>query len=175
MRTIFVLDEKNYTEDMPCETRYTVRAVIERDGRLAMQKSASGEYKIPGGGIEENEDHMAALHREVLEETGLVIVLPTVRPIGLTIERRRDLCDPEKRFLRTTYFYSCSVTEEQYPLHLTDSERKLGFTAVFVDPAEAIAANTSAGVSPRCNERDTRFLQWYVGEYRNQLQTADSI
>ena len=32
MQTLFVLDEKNYTEDMPVFERFVVRALIEKDG-----------------------------------------------------------------------------------------------------------------------------------------------
>ena len=162
MRTIFVLDEKNYTDDMPCEERHVVRALIERDGKLAMQKSAAGIYKIPGGTMDPEEDRADALSREVLEETGLVIVRSTSTEIGATVEKRRDLFDPGKIFLRRTYFYSCRVTGEQFQLHLTDSERDLGFTAVWADPLDAIAANEKADVDRHCYERDTRFLEWYV-------------
>lgn len=36
METIFVLDPKDYTEDMPVVERYAVRALIGRDGLWAM-------------------------------------------------------------------------------------------------------------------------------------------
>lgn len=165
MRTIFVLDEKNYTDDMPCVERHTVRAVIARNGKLAMQKSAAGDYKIPGGGMDPGEDRMLALRREVLEETGLLVLENTVQEIGMTIEIRRDMCDSAKKFLRYTYFYSCDVGETQRPLSLTESEKALGFSAVWADPAVAVAANKRSRSDPRCNERDTRFLEWYLAEY----------
>ena len=46
MRTLMCLDEKNYTDDMPLFLKYAVRAVIIRDGRIAMQKAKAGYYKI---------------------------------------------------------------------------------------------------------------------------------
>jgi 8-oxo-dGTP pyrophosphatase MutT (NUDIX family) len=162
MKTIFVLDEKNYTEDMPAEVRYTVRALIEREGRLAMQKSASGDYKIPGGGMEPGEDRMEALAREVLEETGLTILRDSVQEIGETIELRRDACDETKRFVRYTYFYRAEAGTSVLSLHLTESEKELGFTAVWADPNECIAANRRSLSAKYCTERDTKFLEWYV-------------
>lgn len=164
MKTIFVLDEKNYTEDMPVEVRYTVRALIEREGRLAMQKSASGDYKIPGGGIDPGEDRMTALAREVLEETGLTLLPASVQEIGETIERRRDACDENRRFVRYTYFYRAQAGAQVIPLRLTKSEEELGYTAVWEDPEVCIAANRSSRSARHCYERDTRFLEWYAAQ-----------
>ena len=56
MKVLAVFDEKNYTEDMPECERYCVRGVIVREGKIAMQKGSSGEYKILGGGMEPDED-----------------------------------------------------------------------------------------------------------------------
>ena len=52
MERLLTLDLKDYTDDMPVFEKYTVRAIIMRDGRLSMQLSGRGEYKIPGGGVE---------------------------------------------------------------------------------------------------------------------------
>ena len=91
MQTILVLDEKNYTEDMPIFERFVVRALIEKDGLFAMQQGKDGEYKIPGGGIDEGETTVEALMREVQEETGLVIIPETIQELGEITEIRRDI------------------------------------------------------------------------------------
>ena len=44
MQQILVLDEKNYTDDMPVFEKTGVRAIIERNGLFAMQKGNKGEY-----------------------------------------------------------------------------------------------------------------------------------
>lgn len=52
-------------------------AVIENDGQILLveNRRADGrvDWSMPGGVIEEDEDPMFGLHREVLEETGVVI------------------------------------------------------------------------------------------------------
>ena len=55
MELLFTLDKKDYVEDMPLVERYGVRAIIRQDGKFAMQKGCLGEYKIPGGGVEQGE------------------------------------------------------------------------------------------------------------------------
>ena len=91
MERLLTLDLKDYTDDMPVFEKHTVRAIIMRDGRLSMQLSGRGEYKIPGGGVEGDESHVVALQREVREETGLIILPESVREIGEILELREDV------------------------------------------------------------------------------------
>lgn len=58
--------------------RVNARAVIEHDGKylLVRQKSNNGMFWcLPGGGIEEGEDIISALERELVEETGITPVV----------------------------------------------------------------------------------------------------
>jgi 8-oxo-dGTP diphosphatase len=62
--------------------RYTLRAgayAILPQGRdllLTHQAMPQPEFQLPGGGIDPGESPLAALHREVLEETGWRIAAP---------------------------------------------------------------------------------------------------
>lgn len=52
--------------------RTGVYAILHRDGRLLLthQDAPVPEFQLPGGGIDPGESVVAALHREVFEETG---------------------------------------------------------------------------------------------------------
>ena len=52
MEVLAVFDEKNYDDTTKVYEKYNVRGVIFRDGKIAMQCSTDGEYKMPGGGME---------------------------------------------------------------------------------------------------------------------------
>ena len=61
MRRLFVLDSKDYGDTHSVTVKNTVRAIICRDGRYAMQQNRDGIYKIPGGGVENNESLLDTL------------------------------------------------------------------------------------------------------------------
>ncbi|MBD3785962.1 MAG: NUDIX hydrolase [Sphingomonadales bacterium] len=58
--------------------RAGVYAVLIRDGAVLLthQAAPTPEFQLPGGGIDPGENPIAALHREVFEETGWSIAAP---------------------------------------------------------------------------------------------------
>lgn len=68
--------------------RRTARAVVLReDGLYAVMHSAKFRlYSLPGGGVEDGEDVLAALRREILEETGCAC--ERIRELGMVRENR---------------------------------------------------------------------------------------
>ncbi|WP_368345132.1 NUDIX domain-containing protein [Pelagovum sp. HNIBRBA483] len=64
--------------DKPYRTRPGIYAVLPmgRDLLLTFQGGIHQELQLPGGGIDPGEQPIAALHREVFEETGWKITAP---------------------------------------------------------------------------------------------------
>ncbi|MGR3377499.1 NUDIX hydrolase [Salipiger abyssi] len=79
-----------YGEPPEAGRRYTLRpgayAILPRGGALLVthQEEPWPEFQLPGGGIDAGESPLAALHREVFEETGWRIA----RPLRLGAFRR---------------------------------------------------------------------------------------
>lgn len=159
MRTILVLDEKNYTDDMPVFERFGVRAIIKKNGLLAMQQSSIGEYKIPGGGIDPGETIEQALIREVQEETGLVVIPESIQELGEILEKRRDIFDEGVKYIAHSLHYSCEVTDELVETAMTESEKQKGFHLAWADIDTIIAAN-EALMKEKWQFRDVEFLKW---------------
>ena len=113
MELLFTLDSKNYTDDLSVIERFAVRGLICKNGLWAMQKSNTGEYKIPGGKIEAGETRHEALHREVLEETGAKVTkLKYLAREYYSVDWEFEgITFPNKR---VEYTYLCEVEKGDY-------------------------------------------------------------
>lgn len=142
MKLLLELDQKNYDLAWPGEIREAVRAIVCRGEKLALVRSgAEGWYKFPGGGIEEGESHVEALLRETRGETGLVLLPESLRPFGMTKERRRAHRGKEMWFEHRSYFYIAQAQEQLTEQHLEADEAELEFTLAWVEAREAYEVN----------------------------------
>ena len=140
MKLLFEIDKKNYDPNGKAFCRPSARALIFREGKLAVIYSHAHKfYKIPGGGIEEGEDMVEAMIREVKEEVGLTVIPKSVREYGYV--RRIQKGHYEPVFIQDNYYYFCEVEEKQVASKFSESEKKEGFEAQFVALEEAIKVN----------------------------------
>lgn len=140
MKTLAILDSKNYNETWQKFFRYAVRAVIVKDGKAALVKSAEG-YKFPGGGIEKGETHAQTLIRETREETGLIIKPNSIREFGEIQEIRSSHIFENEIFVQTSYYYFAEAEDTLSSQSLTNEEKKLGYTLEWVDFKTAYETN----------------------------------
>ena len=159
MRTLKTIDSHNYTEDMPVFEKYSVRGVIVRDGKIAVQQSAAGDYKILGGGVEEGETFEQALIREVQEESGLKVIPDSIREIGEIVEKRKDIFDSSMVYVCHSCFFFCDAEEKMVETHMTESEIAKGFHLEWATPQKILDGN-----KPFCNQqpwsyRDSEFIR----------------
>lgn len=158
MKRLLTLDLKNYTDDMPVSEKHTVRAVILHDGKMSMQLSGRGEYKIPGGGVEGSESHTETLLREVREETGLLVRPESITAIGEILELREDVFRKGTKYVCHSYFYLCDVLDKTVETQMTPSEIAKGFHPVWEFPAVICAANDRL-LTEAWQKRDTEFVR----------------
>lgn len=101
-----------------------------------------GDYKFPGGGVDEGETHSQALARELREECGASL-LGVDGELGAVIEYNFAEEKDFDVFKMTSHYYFCQVSGGFGAQKLNDYERDLGFKPVWVNIDEAISTNHS--------------------------------
>lgn len=140
MRLLFEIDTKDYDPYGTTAIRPSVRGIIIKDNRLAMIHSLKYDYyKFPGGGIENGEDHIDTLIREVAEESGLQVIPGTVREYGWVHRIQKGI--KEDVFIQYNYYYLCSVETEKIFQNLDDYENEEQFTLEWVFPETVLETN----------------------------------
>lgn len=114
-------------------TREAVRAVVyDQENQIALlYVSRHGYYKLPGGGIEKDEDHVSALKRESLEEIGCDVEV--IGEIGKIIEYRK-FCS----LTQISYCYLAKVKGAKGTPNLMPDEIEDGFQLAWVSLEEAL-------------------------------------
>ena len=155
--------------------RYAVRTIlINNNGEIALlHKTKKNEYKLIGGGIEENEDKEQALKREALEESGCEIQIE--QELGYTMEFKSH-----DNFIQTSYIYISKVVGNTNELHLTEQEFKEGSELCWFTPEMALekilncyenlkpSEYSSLYSSKFIIKRDSQILKYYIKTEINQ-------
>lgn len=106
--------------------------VIREDGKIALQnKSNKNEFKLVGGGMENDEDPRIAFQREVLEEAGCEIEI--IKELGIT-EEYKSL----QNLKQISHIFVAKVTKDIHTLNLTEKEKSEGAKLLWVEPDEAL-------------------------------------
>ncbi|MHC1695756.1 MAG: NUDIX hydrolase [Eubacteriales bacterium] len=109
-----ITSEDTFTYTSP--RRAARAALLDSEGKLALMYVGRLDfYTLPGGGMEEGEDVMTTLHREMLEETGCECEI--TGELGYTIENKARMDFTQHSF----YFYG-RVTGEKGQPSFTDEE-----------------------------------------------------
>jgi 8-oxo-dGTP diphosphatase len=143
---------RRYGEERRKDRTYVLRrgvyALLPRAGALLLthQQAPVPEFQLPGGGIDPGESPLAALHREVWEETGWRIAAP--RRLGAF---RRFTYMPEYDL----WAEKLCVVYRAHPVRPLGAPTEPGHSALWADPASAAAI---VG-----NDGDRAFILHYFG------------
>lgn len=114
--------------------RKAARGIIYNDNKVLMiHSSFYDDCTFPGGGVENGEDVLVALHRECSEEAGIIV--KNVRPFYKTIEKRE--LDSESYLIHESYFFLCDIADF-VPQHLETYEVELGYKPIWISVDDAI-------------------------------------
>lgn len=105
-----IINLNNYIITDTFYNRRASRAIIKSKYNYLLLEGKEGDFKFPGGGVEENEDFIMALIREVREETGADVISASIREaFGIYEKRISDDC--EKTIMYSKYYF-CEIESE---------------------------------------------------------------
>ena len=98
------------------EPRYTARAIVKNGDLYAVMYAERFHlYSLPGGGVDDGEDVIAALKREILEETGCTC--GKISELGIVKENRA-----KADYTQCSFYYVVEV-DSTGALQFTDAEK----------------------------------------------------
>ena len=107
----FITDELPDTP-VQIKKRTAIRGVIHYQNKLLMVRTKEGDYKFPGGGMEEGETDKETLLREITEETGYTDIHIGLW-IGKAFEQNIDTEDPSQYFQMESRYYECWLMSDR--------------------------------------------------------------
>lgn len=100
----------------------------ESKGKIALILINEADYFLPGGGIEEGENHVMCLKREALEEMGMAIEL--IHYLGYA-QQYFYSCNDAVYYLNEGHFYLCEKKQ------LVGEPLEKGHVLVWLEPSVA--------------------------------------
>lgn len=114
---------------------------------LLVHSLTNGDYKFPGGGAEEGEEHKATLKRELLEECGAQLKA-VLGEFGRVEEYDKAKEDKYELFCMHSYYYLCEIEDHLGKQCLDDYECEYEFTPEWVTLEHAITVNRALLQNP---------------------------
>jgi ADP-ribose pyrophosphatase YjhB (NUDIX family) len=149
------------------QRRATRAITLQGEEILLLYTERYHDFSLPGGGIDEGEDVIAGLVRELQEETGAQNIR-NIKPFGVFEEFRPWFKGHANVMHMHSYCYTCQVDSKLGEPNFEQYEIKNGMQARWINIHEAIAHNektmlesTKKGLSI---ERETFLLQLIAKE-----------
>jgi len=114
-----------------------------------MELAAENLYKLPGSGLEKDENKEEAFVREIREETGYkAVIIHELRCI--------DENKVKNQFVQRSYCYIAKTTGQHGNVALTADELQLGMRVEWMSPEEAITQLQE--LIHHCKDYSTKFM-----------------
>lgn len=138
-------------EYMDVISRYAARGVLV-DGMsnvAMMYMSKKDLYKLPGGGIEENETIENAFLREIKEEAGFEAII--IRELGYIEEHKK-----QNDFMQFSYCFIAKIQNEAHNVKLSENEIQLGMMVKWMTLERALEVMNHSMVT--CHDYSSKFM-----------------
>ncbi|ELI5737957.1 NUDIX hydrolase [Vibrio fluvialis] len=121
--------------------RKAARAIVlDGEDILMLYTERYHDYTLPGGGVDEGEDILQGMVRELEEETGAQNI-HNIKPFGLYEEFRPWYKDDADVMHMVSYCFTCKIDRELGDTNYEDYEIKNGMKPIWINIRDAITHN----------------------------------
>lgn len=121
--------------------RLATRAIVMKgDNILLLYTERYHDYSLPGGGLDDGEDHIAGMIRELEEETGARNIR-NIEPFGCYEEFRPWYKDGANVMHMLSYCFTCDVDQQLGDTRFESHEINNGMKPVWINLQQAIEHN----------------------------------
>ncbi len=149
------------------QRKATRAIVLNGDNILLLYTQRYHDYSLPGGGIDDGEDTISGLKRELMEETGAQHI-SDIKEFGLYEEFRPWYKNDAQVIHMLSYCYTCTIDGELLDPSFEAHEIQNGMTPLWMNIHQAITHNehTIANSNKKglSIERETFLLKQIVEE-----------
>ncbi len=133
MKKIITNDSHLKDKDMT-EVVQRVKLLLVNSRNEILLGYSHHEYQFPGGHVEEGENLIDAINREVLEETGIELNIKSANPFACTIGYYKDWPSVGKNRKIEIYYYEILTDEEPHleKTKYTESEKQGHFELKYI-------------------------------------------
>lgn len=124
-----------------CFTRFSTRSIVVKGKMILMLYTQRySDYSLPGGGLDDGEDNIQGMIRELTEETGAKNIR-NIKEFGIYEEYRPWHKNDYDIQHMISYCFTCSVDEELGETNYEAYETSNGMKPVWISIDEAISHN----------------------------------
>ncbi|KYN23659.1 DNA mismatch repair protein MutT [Vibrio cidicii] len=133
--------EIDHLDDKIIFKRNAARAIcLDGEDILLLYTERYHDYTIPGGGLDEGEDVIAGMIRELQEETGATNI-HNIKPFGIYEEFRPWYKGEANVMHMHSYCYTCNIDRELGETRFEQYEINNGMRPTWINIHQAIAHN----------------------------------
>jgi len=107
-----ITNDYNLKEEDMTEVVKRVKVMLINSNDEILLGYSHHNYQFPGGHVEENEDLVETINREILEETGIELNLESAEPFACTLGYYRDWPEEGKNRKIEIYYYEIKTDEK---------------------------------------------------------------
>lgn len=147
--------------------------VLKGESILLLYTKRYNDFSFPGGGVDEHEDLVLGLHRELAEETG-ASGIKIVKEYGYIDEMRPHYRQEFDLIHMLSYFYVCEIDSVLGQAQMEHYEVANGMEVKWINIHEAIAHNRQVMTSKDASmglsiERETLVLELVATELLTKI------